>query len=239
MNQKKWFNLTTVLKSFYLVLFLLNSRCANFMSDTTTETNSTDEMETSSTLPEESSKTTTEGNDELEEDKSENPSDDLIANNDQTKNDTADMAGILDQETKPIESELPSKDAANTELTQPEKTPEFSADNSNTQPIKTDFSEAKEQINQKIEIIMRGEGGIRPPSGLPEEGSKIPYKVKKGDTLSKISKKIYGKTNNWKKIADWSGLSLEEAQSIHPGDIVYFQLSQETQNFASSNINKI
>ena len=32
------------------------------------------------------------------------------------------------------------------------------------------------------------------------------YKVEKGDTLAKISKKVYGTTKRWKKIAEANGI---------------------------------
>lgn len=69
-------------------------------------------------------------------------------------------------------------------------------------------------------------------NGLPETGSKMPYVVKRGDTLGTIAAKIYGDKSHWKEIASLS--SLKNPSRIYPGDVVYYQLTQQTTSFASS-----
>jgi nucleoid-associated protein YgaU len=66
---------------------------------------------------------------------------------------------------------------------------------------------------------------------LPEFGSKMPYIVQSGDTLAKISSKIYGQPNRWADIAELS--SLPNPGRIFPGDVVYYQLTEETLAFAT------
>jgi nucleoid-associated protein YgaU len=68
--------------------------------------------------------------------------------------------------------------------------------------------------------------------GLPELGSKMSYIVKPGDTLVAIAQKIYGDGNQWTEIANFTGLA--NPRLIYPGDVVYYQLTQQTQSFASA-----
>jgi nucleoid-associated protein YgaU len=68
--------------------------------------------------------------------------------------------------------------------------------------------------------------------GLPELGSKMSYIVQPGDTLVAIAQKIYGDGNQWTEIANFTGLA--NPRLIYPGDVVYYQLTQQTQGFASA-----
>ena len=68
--------------------------------------------------------------------------------------------------------------------------------------------------------------------GLPEMGSKMAYVVQKGDSLGSIAQKVYGDKGKWKEIADFTGLA--NPSRIYPGDIVYYQLSDQTKSFASA-----
>ncbi len=69
-------------------------------------------------------------------------------------------------------------------------------------------------------------------AGLPELGSKMTYIVQKGDTLAKIAKRVYGDMNKWTEIAEFTGIA--NPNLVYPGDIVYYQLTETTQAFASS-----
>ncbi len=68
--------------------------------------------------------------------------------------------------------------------------------------------------------------------GLPELGSKMSYIVQKGDTLAKIAARIYGDVNKWTEIAEFTGLA--NPKLIYPGDVVYYQLTEKTQTFATA-----
>lgn len=68
--------------------------------------------------------------------------------------------------------------------------------------------------------------------GIPEEGSKMPYVVEVGDTLSKIAGKIHGDQKRWRDIASLSGIT--NPNHIFPGDLVYYTLETGSQAFASS-----
>jgi LysM repeat protein len=67
--------------------------------------------------------------------------------------------------------------------------------------------------------------------GLPEMGSKLAYIVQKGDTLAKIATKIYGDASKWSEIQSFSSLS--NPKLIYPGDVVYYQLTEQSKAFAS------
>ncbi len=68
--------------------------------------------------------------------------------------------------------------------------------------------------------------------GLPELGSKMVYIVQKGDTLAKVAQRVYGDMNKWTEIADFTGIA--NPNLVYPGDIVYYQLTETTQAFAST-----
>jgi nucleoid-associated protein YgaU len=68
--------------------------------------------------------------------------------------------------------------------------------------------------------------------GLPELGSKMSYIVQKGDTLGKIAARVYGDSNKWTEIANFTGLA--NPRLIYPGDVVYYQLTEQSTQFAST-----
>ncbi len=68
--------------------------------------------------------------------------------------------------------------------------------------------------------------------GLPELGSKMVYIVQKGDTLAKIAQRIFGDSNKWTEIANFTGLA--NPRLIYPGDVVYYQLTEKSMAFANA-----
>ncbi len=70
---------------------------------------------------------------------------------------------------------------------------------------------------------------------LPEMGSKMAYVVESGDTLAKIAVKIYGDQKRWRDIAGLSGI--DNPNHIYPGDLVYYTLDEQSQNFAQNQDN--
>ena len=79
--------------------------------------------------------------------------------------------------------------------------------------------------------VVSGVAGTPAAPGLPELGAKMSYVVVQGDSLGGISTKIYGTKSKASELAANSGLSLEDP--IFPGDIIYYQLSQDSIPFAS------
>jgi nucleoid-associated protein YgaU len=75
-------------------------------------------------------------------------------------------------------------------------------------------------------------GGTPAAPGLPEMGSKMAYVVEKGDTLAKISQKIYGSNGRWQEMATLSGLT--NPSRIFPGDLVYYTLDESAVAFAKA-----
>jgi nucleoid-associated protein YgaU len=67
---------------------------------------------------------------------------------------------------------------------------------------------------------------------LPEQGSKMPYIVRVGETLSSIATTIYGNTEKWTEMAELS--SIKNSNMVRPGDVVYYQLAPETLAFATA-----
>ena len=79
---------------------------------------------------------------------------------------------------------------------------------------------------------MAGATGSPLAPGLPELGSKMSYMVQRGDTLGKIASKVYGDPSKWTEIADFTGIA--NPRLIYPGDVVYYQLTEQTMSFASN-----
>jgi nucleoid-associated protein YgaU len=75
-------------------------------------------------------------------------------------------------------------------------------------------------------------GGTPAGPALPEMGSKMPYVVQKGDTLAKISAKVYGDNSRWQEMASLSGLS--NPSRIYPGDLVYYTLDDSSIAFSTA-----
>ena len=57
----------------------------------------------------------------------------------------------------------------------------------------------------------------RPASGRGTKGELTDYKVRKGETLQKISNKLYGTTKQWKKLYDLNRDVLKSPDKIRPG----------------------
>lgn len=75
-------------------------------------------------------------------------------------------------------------------------------------------------------------GGTSAGKSLPEVGSKMAYVVQKGDTLAKISQKIYGVGNRWNELATLSQLA--NPSRIFPGDLIYYTLDESAVPFATA-----
>ncbi|MFH1459199.1 MAG: LysM peptidoglycan-binding domain-containing protein [Candidatus Omnitrophota bacterium] len=88
-----------------------------------------------------------------------------------------------------------------------------------TEPIQPAESEniilpdAEEDIQEKEEV----QDFTLPAQTYEEESAFTDYVVKKGDTLQKISLKVYGTTKKWKKIFDFNSGVLKNPNKIYPG----------------------
>jgi len=78
--------------------------------------------------------------------------------------------------------------------------------------------------------VVSGIAGKAMDQGLPEDGSKMSYIVQKGDTLSKIAKRIFSNQARWRDLAVAS--SLKNPNRIFPGDVIYYQLDTVSVAFA-------
>ena len=75
-----------------------------------------------------------------------------------------------------------------------------------------------EEVYEEADPILPPEP-VEPAKVEPvvEEVKFITYKVKKGDTLQKISKKVYGTTKRWQKIFEFNKGTLKSPNKIYPG----------------------
>jgi hypothetical protein len=97
-------------------------------------------------------------------------------------------------------------------------------------PIEETVAEemVEETTTEGVEAVV----GTQAAPGLPELGSKMSYIVQKGDSLVKIATRVYGNPTKWTEIASFTGLA--NPKLIYPGDVVYYQLTDQTLAFASA-----
>lgn len=99
--------------------------------------------------------------------------------------------------------------------------------------VEDDASTAGYAAETGTETGAAGPAVLAGPAGaIPEMGSKLPYVVRVGDTLAKISQKIYGDSNKWQEIAELT--AIDNANRIRPGDVVYYSLNEQTLAFATA-----
>ncbi len=120
-------------------------------------------------------------------------------------------------------------DGYNSSMAAPART--NSAPMNTTASVPMNNSQRVREVSQSAGMMERGSAGSMAPA-LPEVGSKMPYIVQRGDTLAKVAAKIYGNPSRWSEIAELS--SLANPSRIYPGDVVYYQLTQETSQFAQA-----
>lgn len=100
-------------------------------------------------------------------------------------------------------------------MTTPDKKPDFSnvqTTVTSTEQIRPDFSNVQTTVTSTEEIV-GGEGG---GGGTGEQT----YTIEKGDTLSAISKRFYGKAKFWPKIHEANRDTIEDADRIFPGQVI-------------------
>lgn len=86
------------------------------------------------------------------------------------------------------------------------------------------FSEEAEADKQMREGLSGNRGflseAITPEIQEPGAAHTEKYKVQKGDTLQKISRKFYGTTGKWTRIYDANKEILKTPNSIYPGQVI-------------------
>ena len=100
-------------------------------------------------------------------------------------------------------------------MTTPEKKPDFSNVQSSvtsTEQERPDFSNVQTTVTSTEEII-GGEGG---GGGTGEQT----YTIEKGDTLSAVSKRFYGKAKFWRQIFEANRDTIEDPDRIFPGQTI-------------------
>ncbi|MBP2646676.1 MAG: peptidoglycan-binding protein [Gemmatimonadetes bacterium] len=65
------------------------------------------------------------------------------------------------------------------------------------------------------------EGGSSSAAAVPGASSAPrTYEVKKGDSLSKIAKHVYGDASKWRKIFEANGDKIKDPDKIYPGQVL-------------------
>jgi nucleoid-associated protein YgaU len=64
--------------------------------------------------------------------------------------------------------------------------------------------------------VQSGGSSTAPSSAAPEQT----YTVKKGDSLSKIAKRVYGDAQQWRKIHEANRDIIDNPDLIHPGQVL-------------------
>lgn len=73
-----------------------------------------------------------------------------------------------------------------------------------------------EEVNEEADVTMPLEP-VKAAKPMEKEVSFTTYKVQKGDTLQKISTKVYGTTKKWQKIFEFNKSTLKNPNKIYPG----------------------
>lgn len=111
----------------------------------------------------------------------------------------------------------------------------------NTPPLTDTLPADNTPVKAEANAAPAGDGLAPPPfqpggssagKSLPEIGSKMIYVVQKGDTLAKISAKIYGSGGRWNELATLS--QLPNPSRIFPGDLIYYTLDESAVTFATA-----
>jgi nucleoid-associated protein YgaU len=100
-------------------------------------------------------------------------------------------------------------------MTTPDKKPDFSNVQSSvtsTEQERPDFSNVQSSVTSTEEITGGGGGG----GGAGAQT----YTIEKGDTLSAISKRFYGKAKFWSQIFEANRDVIENADKIFPGQVI-------------------
>jgi nucleoid-associated protein YgaU len=63
-------------------------------------------------------------------------------------------------------------------------------------------------------------GSSTAPTGAPPAAEGQTYTVKKGDSLSKIAKRVYGDAQQWRKIHEANRDIIDNPDLIHPGQVL-------------------
>jgi nucleoid-associated protein YgaU len=63
-------------------------------------------------------------------------------------------------------------------------------------------------------------GGSSTAPSAPSQGGEETYTVKKGDSLSKIAKRVYGDAQQWRKIHEANRGIIDDPDLIHPGQVL-------------------
>lgn len=98
-------------------------------------------------------------------------------------------------------------------MSTPPKKPDFSNVQSkvtSTEAPRADFGNVQSKVTS-TEHLVEGGGGGQPVRT---------HTVVKGDTLSKIAKKYYGKASRYPKIFDANRDQLDDADKIKPGQVL-------------------
>ncbi|MES2615195.1 MAG: LysM domain-containing protein [Bdellovibrionota bacterium] len=92
------------------------------------------------------------------------------------------------------------------------------------------LQDSMQQINTSMESLSPPKDIVEGP--VPPENKNITmyYYVQSGDNLSKISKKIYGTSSAWKKLAVMN--NLKDPNQIYAGDFIHFELAPASKAFA-------
>ena len=154
---------------------------------------------------------------------------DLLGNNTDLENNLDsenDLANIIDE----MNQMSPESEDSNQEADYSQATTETNGEEISENGEDAQLNELS-PLNSETGGLIGGSAGPPAGPGLPEIGSKLSYIVVRGDTLGKIAKRIYGRSEMWQELASNSGF--ENPSRIYPGDIVYYQLTGESLAFAT------
>jgi nucleoid-associated protein YgaU len=97
--------------------------------------------------------------------------------------------------------------------------------------------ERMEQIEgRQSPQVSTGQGKAGQHAGLPEIGTRMPYFVRRGDTLGSIAAKVYG--NDPAFITAISGPGSRPVTALQAGDVVYYKLTASSLSYTLSSLHQ-
>ena len=161
-----------------------------------------------------------ENNNESQEDDDEDQEDSLAEDNFNNASEDEEIAEATNQDLQQMINEAEASNSSNEAPIEP------LAENTTTNNVVNEAPVNEAPSN--VESTSTASTGF----SLPEMGSKMPYIIQAGDTLESVAGRIYGNPSKWMEIQELS--SIQNPNNVHPGDVVYYQLTNESMAFASN-----
>lgn len=98
------------------------------------------------------------------------------------------------------------------------------SNNSNNEDVANDDGSTNDTASNQATAVASA------PGALPENGAKMAYYIRPGDTMAIIAQQIYGNKAKWKELASQN--NIVDPNRIYAGDVIYYTLNDQSKSFA-------